>query len=117
MLLEAGFDAVHVWLRPIRQHDSDAGLAIAPDTSSSQLKNKSGNGRRGTRRTGGNARRGEAESDDSDDEFGQMTGEIEPDEVELKECVDASSFTSEEMQHINLGWIAYLVAVVNARPS
>lgn len=52
MLLEAGFDAVHVWLRPMRQQ----GGAAVP-ASSAQPKGKCGGGRKGNRRQGGSGRR------------------------------------------------------------
>lgn len=60
MLLEAGFDAVHVWLRPMRQQGSAAVLAAAAlaISGSNQLKGKGGGGRRGNRRQGGGGRRG-----------------------------------------------------------
>ena len=114
MLLEAGFDAVHFWLRPMRQQ----GSAVAPEASSSQPKGKACNGRQGSRRGhGGNGRRKDASNDDSDGDYEQKACGVEeqPEEAEFREWVDASSFSDEEMLRINLGWTAYLVAVVNSR--
>lgn len=116
MLLEVGFDAVHVWLRPMRQQGSAAASALSAN-GSIQPKGKGAGGRRGNRRQGGGGRRGGAAKDDSDDAEDRQSSEPEEEQEEegFKEWLGPATFTSEELLRINLGWTAYLVGVVNGR--
>ena len=112
MLLAAGFDAAHVWLRPMRSIDSVSAAWSQRRREDEHAAN--GSSRRGRR--DGRQRKADwrAEPDDGDDEPAVDGGDDE-EEAEFKEWTGTVSFTAQERVRINMGWTAYIVGVVRPR--
>ena len=114
MLLAAGFDAAHVWLRPMRATHS-------PSAASSRHRRDEehdGNGNHRRSRRDGRQRKAERHADmvDVDGSEDEPTADAKEEgieaEADFKEWTGLTSFTAEERTRINTGWTAYIVGVV-----
>ena len=121
MLLAAGFDAVHVWLRPMRTGDTSCSADASQRPKGNEQKRSGGRGRRNGRqhrKPSRDAQPAEAGEDDHDDPLGTSRSDDDDEdeeEADFKEWTGIGSLTTLERTRINLGWTAYAVGVVKPK--
>ena len=116
MLLAAGFDVAHVWLRPMRSADSATMTASQRQKGSEQGRS----GRRGRRGDRQNRKpgRGTMPSEAAEAEHEHLASDVDDEgdgEEDFKEWTGISGVTTDERTRINLGWTAYIVGVASPR--
>ncbi len=118
MLLAAGFDAVHVWLRHMRTGDTSSSADASQRPNGNEQKRSGGRGRRNGkqhRKPSRDAQPVEAGEDDGSDPLDsrRSDGDDEDEaEADFKEWTGIGSLTTAERTRINLGWTAYVIGVV-----
>jgi len=118
MLLAAGFDAVHVWLRPMRTGDTNSSAEATQRPKGSEQKRSGRRGRRNGKqhnKPSRDAQPAEVSEDERDDPLSSSRSDGDEDEEEeavFKEWTGIGSLTTLERTRINLGWTAYVVGVV-----
>ena len=127
MLLAAGFDAVHVWLRPMRTGDSGASADQPQRPKGVERRNNGRRGRRNARqhrKPSKDAESGEVGEDEHGDANGSSRGddgndeddeEEDEGEADFKEWSGIGTLSTLERTRINLGWTAYVVGVVKPK--
>ena len=121
MLLAAGFDAVHVWLRPMRTGDSSASADASQRPRGTEQRRSGRRGRRNgrqDRKSGKDAEPAEVGECEHSDPAGSSRSDgddEEEDEADFNEWTGIGSLTTLERKRINLGWTAYVIGVTKPR--